>query len=106
MSSPGSRPTGPGIVGRDGRLTPPDAPPATGLVAAAEIATAAARVKRAQDACRTAGRHLAQAQAGSTGEPYAVRTCTTPQDVDAIAGLVGLALVDHERVDVVVLISP
>lgn len=78
---------------------------AAGSTAAqAELAAAAARVKRAQDSCRTAARHLAQAQNG--GGTYAIRTCATSRDVDEIAALARLALGEHDRVDVVVLIAP
>lgn len=89
---------------------PPQRPPAESpdsgrsATPAAAIAAAAARVKRAQESCRTAARHLAQAQNG--GGTYAIRTCATSRDVDEIAALARLALAEHDRVDVVVLIAP
>lgn len=73
-------------------------------VAAAELAVARQRVKQAQDACRKATQRLAAASNGT--DVYGQRTCTTRQDAEAVARLVSLALAEHDRVEVVLLISP
>lgn len=70
----------------------------------ASLAVAAQRVKQAQDACRKAAQRLAQAQNGA--DVYAQRTCSTPRDLAEVAALAELALVEHGRVDVVVLVAP
>jgi NAD(P)-dependent dehydrogenase (short-subunit alcohol dehydrogenase family) len=71
---------------------------------AATIAVAGQRVKQAQDACRKAAQRLAQAQDGT--DVYAQRTCSTARDLAEIAAVAELALAEHGRVDVVVLVSP
>lgn len=71
---------------------------------AASLAVAGARVKQAQDACRKAAQRLAQAQDGA--DVYAQRTCSTARDLAEVAEVAALALAEHGRVDVVVLVSP
>lgn len=71
---------------------------------AAALAVAGQRVKQAQAACRTAAQRLAQAQDGA--DVYAQRTCSTPRDLAEVAALAELALSEHGRVDVVVLVAP
>jgi NAD(P)-dependent dehydrogenase (short-subunit alcohol dehydrogenase family) len=71
---------------------------------AAALAVAGQRVKQAQDACRKAAQRIAQAQNGA--DVYAQRTCSTARDLAEVAALAELALAEHGRVDVVVLVSP
>lgn len=71
---------------------------------AAALAVACQRVKQAQDACRKAAQRLARAQDGA--DVYAQRTCSTPRDVAEALALAELALAEHGRVDVVVLVAP
>lgn len=71
---------------------------------AAALAAAGQRVKQAQDACRKAAQRLAQAQDGT--DVYAQRTCSTARDLAEVAEVAALALAEHGRVDVVVLVAP
>ena len=68
--------------------------------AAAEVAVARRKVKQAQDALRKAGQRLAAAE---RVDVFGEHTCTGPDDVEAVARLIRLALSDHDRVEVVVL---
>lgn len=71
---------------------------------AASLAVAGQRARQAQDACRKATQRIAQAQNGT--DVYAQRTCSTPRDVAEVLALAELALSEHGRVDVVVLVAP
>lgn len=70
----------------------------------AELAVAGRQIRQARDALRKASQRLAAAQDGV--DVYAARTVTTRQDADELAAVVGLALAEHGRVDVVVLVPP
>lgn len=70
---------------------------------AAELAVAGRLVGQARDACRKAAQRLAAAQDGQ--DVYAQRRCTTGRDVDEVAALARLAVAEHGRVDVVVLVA-
>jgi NAD(P)-dependent dehydrogenase (short-subunit alcohol dehydrogenase family) len=83
-------------------LESPHGADGVGIVAA--LAVAAQRAKQAQAACRTAAQRLAQAQDGA--DVYAQRTCATARDLAEVAEVAALALAEHGRVDVVVLVSP
>lgn len=75
--------------------------------AAAEIAglaIAGRQIAQARDALRKASRRIAAAQGGV--DVYAARTCTTVRDVDEAAAVARLALAEHSRVDVVLLVPP
>lgn len=69
----------------------------------AALVFAARRVKQARDACRTAARRIAEAQRDA--DVYASRTCATPRDVQEVAALAALAVSEHGRVEVVVLVT-
>jgi hypothetical protein len=69
-----------------------------------ELAVAGRQIGQARDALRKASRRIAAAQDGV--DVYAARTCTTPRDADEAAAVLRLALAEHGRVDVVVLVPP
>jgi NAD(P)-dependent dehydrogenase (short-subunit alcohol dehydrogenase family) len=71
----------------------------------AEIAVAKRRISQARDACRTAQQRLAALAASQDGpDVFAVKTCVTPQDAEAVAALVRAAMAENGRAEVVVMV--
>lgn len=71
----------------------------------AEVAVARKRIGQARDACRTAQQRLAALAASQDGpDVFAARTCTSPQDAEAVAALVRAAVAERGRADVVVMV--
>lgn len=71
----------------------------------AEITVAKRRISQARDACRTAQQRLAALAASQDGpDVFAVRTCATSQDAEAVAKLVRAAIAENGRAEVVVMV--
>jgi hypothetical protein len=77
----------------------------TSLLDVAEVAVARRRIGQARDACRTAQQRLAALAASQDGpDVFAVRTCATPEDAEAVAALVRAAIAERGRAEVVVMV--
>jgi hypothetical protein len=75
------------------------------VVEVAGVAVARRRVNQAASACRTASQRLAAAAAAQDGpDVFAVRSCSTLEDVEAVAALVRHALAENGHADVVVMV--